>query len=226
MKPVPNPLPEVVCDVSSVLVLILSCSVLWAWANHVREVVQVMEGSAPMQVNTALMLGLVALAMLLTRMRMARGAIGAAAVAVAIGALTTAQYLFGVDLGIDELLWRADITELTPFPGRPSLGAALALVALGVSVAVVARGLMSRLRRLLVHIGVACSVLIATTTLVGYVTGVPWLYQWQPTVTAVAPHAAGGILALSVGLMALSAAVVALEHVQMRVVADCDCPQK
>jgi hypothetical protein len=115
-------------------------------------------------------------------------AIALGALVLTVGALTLSQYLFGWQLGIDELLLADDPNAVaTSHPGRMAFPAALsfvvggfALLALGARPSVGA--LAYQAPALFVH-------LLASLALVGYATDVSALYRVEPY-TSMAMHTA------------------------------------
>ena len=111
--------------------VLLGGAVLVGWALEVPALVQLHPDLAPMQGNAAAGLALCGLGLL----ALAGGRPGAAAalgLAVALlSALTFGQYLFGFELGLDEILFEHDVVTRTSHPGRMAPDTALALVMAG-----------------------------------------------------------------------------------------------
>jgi len=63
--------------------------------------------------------------------RLRRLAVGCAALVGLVGVATLAEYVFGLHLGIDQLLFRDRVAAGSPYPGRPAANAAVGLVLLG-----------------------------------------------------------------------------------------------
>lgn len=116
------------------LTLALGCVVILGWQLDVEVLKSVLPGYISMKVNTALGLILLSTASLVMPWRRQVG-VGLAFAASVIGALTLVEYLSGVNLGIDELLYidRAGIGRAYP-PGRlaPITSIILCLFGLGV----------------------------------------------------------------------------------------------
>ena len=111
---------------------------LVGWGMGVDIVTRVVPGLASMKVNTAL--GVAALGgATMAHGRGRRGQVIAVAcgfLVLLLGALTLVQYVFGVDLGIDQLL--VVDTEAAEHPGRMGANTAIAFVSLGLSWVVLA----------------------------------------------------------------------------------------
>lgn len=165
-----------------------------------------------MRVNTALAITAAALSLALwyraspgsVRARIAQGC---GALAALIGGLTAAQDLFGVDLGIDQLLapgtFPGDLAGKHAIrPGRMSLNAALSLFFIGCA----ATGLdwCARIRGRHFCISPPLAVfgaLPAALALVGYLLGVG-AFTGMLSSTNVLLHTAAALFALSIGLLA------------------------
>ncbi|HEX8850967.1 MAG TPA: ATP-binding protein [Gemmatimonadaceae bacterium] len=126
----------------------MSLTVLIGWTIGARALQSFIPGWVTMKPNAALGLGLAAVSLLLSSASVwrPRSALDwwARAFAVAvfvIGALTLAEYLFGLDLRIDQLLFRAGADQrAVDAPGRMALVTALAFALLGISLALARRG--------------------------------------------------------------------------------------
>lgn len=174
------------CGVTCVLI---GTAVLAAWWFGLPRVRSVLPGAVEMKANTALALVLAGGALagfarrcLADRSRKPGGWLRAAAAAVAlIGALTLAEYVLRVDLGIDQLLVRDDAPDpFAPFPGRMSPLSAGAFALIGVALALLE---VPRWRRV-AKVGAAATVLIGSVAVLGYLWGAPELATdlWAPPV--------------------------------------------
>src|SRR5258708_24140027 len=108
---------------------------LAGWAFHIPALTRVLPGAVEMKANTAVALILCGVALLISADRaavsMERIARGSALAVVAIGLATLAEYLFGWQLGIDELLVKDTDVAYNVFHRRVSPLSAAAFVALG-----------------------------------------------------------------------------------------------
>lgn len=129
-----------------------------AWHTHTTAMIQWPPASPPMRYNSALLLVLGGVALLAWLGRRRYIALGLSSVVIGISGLILAQYVFRVDLGIDQLLMRDYITNglyppgysppqggyqgsiqhffiqvEQPFPGRPSPKTAVGFLLMGVA---------------------------------------------------------------------------------------------
>jgi PAS domain S-box-containing protein len=182
---------------------ILGAAVTYGWFAHVPALVQLRPGWASMKLNTAVCFAVFGAATLALANGRRRAALVCLLVVVAVAVVTGSQYVFAVDLRIDELLLPAFLVEPNVPSGRMSpITAGLFIVA--------AAGLgsltgPSTTARTTVA-GVVASIIagIALSALIGYVTKTPTAYNWS-AVTSVAPHTAVGFLLVAAALGAHAA---------------------
>ena len=179
--------------------------VLMGWGLSLAVVKSVVPGLATTKVNTVLgfMLAGVALWLLRggksaasgsARLRIAQGC----ALAVCLlGLLTLAEYTLGLDLGIDEFLfrdptWAADTTA----PGRMSPHSAFNFLVIGLALLLLDRKAGARSAQWLANVALA----ISFVALIGYAYSVVSLYRIA-SYTGMALHTAAAFLVLSVGVL-------------------------
>ena len=183
----------------------LGLLVLVGWALDIPLLKSLHPSLVSMKANAALAFLLVGSALLLEqepgvtpgRRRTARVLAAAAAL---IGAATLLQYALGLDLGIDQVLAR-DVPGAieTSAAGRMSPAAAMHFTLIGVAVILLdvrpARGRLRAAEGLVLIVGV-CAMLSA----LGYLYGVPMLYEMGPH-TALSLHAAVGLLVACLAIL-------------------------
>lgn len=172
------------------------------WLVGNVALVQVRADGAPMKFNAAL--GFIALgfsaALLLRNMR--RAALACALFASAVGALTLAQDLLNIDLGIDELFVRAFIVEPGSVPGRMAPITAILCTLCGIGFATLSTRSPESSST---FVGLLASIIagLSATSLIGYATKTPIAYGWGAS-ASIAVHAAGGFVIAALALGALS----------------------
>ena len=121
-----------------------------------------------------------------------------AAIVAAIGLLTLAQFVLGVDLGIDQILFAADPAAAgLPYPGRMALMTAVNFTLLGAALLLIDVQTRRRMRPSnWLALAIAANAFLA---ILGYLYGVDALYQ-VAALSAVALHTASGFVLVSVGL--------------------------
>lgn len=153
---------------------------LIGWALDVDRLRTVLPGHAPMKPNTAIGIGLCGLALLLARKQGTRRlwtelATAAVAGALIVGSLTGIQFIFGLELGIDDLLIPEHhrVGELV-YAGRMSPATALTLTLTAVSILLS----LKRYTRLPIPDLAAVAVaILALVSILGYVFNAPSLYS-------------------------------------------------
>jgi PAS domain S-box-containing protein len=187
----------------------IGASVLVGWTCDISVLKSVFPGLVTMKVNTALGMLLCGAALaLLSREKTGKPirfcVVGMAAAAVALGALTVGEYLFGWELGIDQWLFRdAFDAAVTSNPGRMSPSTAFCFVLIGGSLWVASRPLTSRLKLpFLEAMGVAI-IIVGGFALAGYVLDAVFHFRWW-SYTGMAIHTAAGLMLLGCGLLAFA----------------------
>jgi len=130
---------EMYCRGACIAVVVLGCADLWGWAFNIGLLTTVVPGLVTMKPNAAagLMLSAISLWLLLpgvTRPRRVHAAQFLALVVTLLGIATLSQYLFSVNLGIDQLLFKdLNVSVGTTAPGRMAPTTATALLAIGLA---------------------------------------------------------------------------------------------
>jgi diguanylate cyclase (GGDEF)-like protein len=123
---------------TGIVTLFIAAAVLTVgWDLGVTSLRKPLAEFPAMKPNTALGIGFLGLALILSQLggpiRLLSGVFSA--VAALIGAITLAEHAFGWDAGIDQLLFVDAATRPGDFPGRPAFLTALLLLLLSVGVA-------------------------------------------------------------------------------------------
>jgi signal transduction histidine kinase len=191
---------------AAVVLVALGAVVLSGWVFDVPALRQVVSGSVSTKVNMAVAFVLLGAALwLLGGGEAGRGGrrhlVGGAAAGVVslVGGVVLVQYVFAVDLGIDELLYTDAASAENPFPGRPAASSAVCLVLLGT--ALLALRVQSRRLGWWPQWLVLPAAGLALVAVVGYLLEAPALvgvadYTDMPLPTAV------GVLVACIGVVA------------------------
>lgn len=172
-------------------VLLLGVAVLVGWRLDVPELRSISPGLPTMKANAAAAFVLLALAISLageSRMPRLTAVLGFAV--ATIGLATSFEYLFNVDLGIDELVFSDPVSPAEGVPGRMGPNAAASFVALGLAIPLVRTRLWRWSRVLAVFV-----LFVALGALLGYLFGVSSLYRISALSSMAAPTAIGFLLA-------------------------------
>lgn len=190
-----------VTAVCGTLPTLLGMVVLLGWYTHNATLIQVSPTFVPMQYNTALGFLVCGMGVLLAVRANAKGALAFGALAAMIGGLTLIEYVFGVDLGIDQLLMEHYVTVATSNPGRMAPNTALCFSLTGIALLLSANAQASQ--RSVVAISVLGSLTfgLGVIAFAGYAMGLETAYGWGH-LTRMAVHTSAGFIVLGVGLVA------------------------
>ncbi len=187
------------------LVILLGVLALAGWLLDVSTLKTVFPGLVAMKANTAICFILAAWSLLLRagpeptgggRLVLGRGL---AAIVVAVGLLTLAEYVLSVNLGFDELLFRESAEEAGPsFPGRMSLASALDFALLGT--ALLTLDARTRTGRWPAQYLTLIAAVISLLAFIGYFYGVETLYSVGPYAT-IGLHTVFAIWLLCLGIL-------------------------
>jgi len=183
------------------IVIGIAVLVMAGWLFNISAFKTILPGLATMKANTALAFGLIGISLLLASsnhenlwVRIVSNA--CAALAILIAVLTLSEYVFGVDLGIDQLLFKDTSIPETLYPGRMAAVTALNLSLLGFATLILNR----RQYWWPVQAFGVGTLLVSVVALIGYAYGVPSLYDFSPY-SSVAIHTAFAFFMLCVGIL-------------------------
>jgi len=179
--------------------LVLGFVVLLGWYTHTVTLIQILPTFVPMQYNTALgflLSGLGILALVYERPQLVL--VGGGLV-VTIGTLTLIEYIFGVDLSIDQLLMEHYIETKTSHLGRMAPNTALCFTLTGITI-LMFRG-MVHFKQCTLITGVLGSLILGLGIIAffGYFANLESAYGWG-NLTRMAIHTAFGFMVLGIGL--------------------------
>jgi PAS domain S-box-containing protein len=146
--------------------------VLLGWATGHPNQTALLSTETPMVTNTAIAFLAIGLAFCAKVTGRGRVTIGLGVLVGLLGAATSFEHLRGVDLGIDQLIFRG---AGGAFPGRMAVPTAIILIFSGV--ALVALGASRPMNRLLSVLS-GLIMIVAFITLCGYATGLSSAYGW------------------------------------------------
>jgi two-component system cell cycle sensor histidine kinase/response regulator CckA len=191
-------------SVLAMLVIAIACVVLSGWFLHSEAIKRIGPKMASMKPNTAFCFLLAGAALWLRASRprderAARVAQILAATIFLVGVLTISETATGLNLGIDELLFRDTPGSAAPLsPGRMSLATAFFFALLGGSIFAPDTAAARRLSQAAAVIALTGSLL----ALMGYAYGIDSLYRITPY-SSMALHTAATFVLLSAGTMLL-----------------------
>ena len=175
----------------------VSSLVLLGWTLDVPFLQSILPGQPQMVPLTAVAFILASVSLATLRNKTLVSALGALSV-VLIGILIISEYVSGLDLGFDRLIFSRRLeTTVHSFPGRPSPHTAIDLLLIGSALLLSHR--TGRTYRLAQGLALTAA-LIASLALVGYIYDVAFLYSISSH-TGMALHTALIFIALSLGIL-------------------------
>jgi len=194
--------PYLLAITGGALSSILGALVLVGWYTHDEALIQVSADFVPMQYNTALGFLLSGLGLLVVT----RGSYNVGMVCgifvMLTGLLTLAEYIFGIDLSIDQLLMQHYITVQTSHPGRMAPNTALCFSLTGAALVVLATTAKVWKPYMIVSVLGSLVFGLGVISLMGYVLNMEAAYGWGE-LTHMAVHTAGGFVFLGIAVVSL-----------------------
>jgi two-component system sensor histidine kinase/response regulator len=171
-------LSKLLIVISAALVAALGVLVVIGWHTHNETLLHVRPNLVTMVYNTALGFILCGTGIIAIALGRPRWALPGGVLVSALGLLTLAEYKFGVDLGIDQLLMQPYISVANAYPGRMAVSTAAFFFAAGAAIILLGASRRFRPRPLIVGVlGAACTVQ-GIVAFAGYFTGVASVYVW------------------------------------------------
>ncbi|MEE8312094.1 MAG: response regulator [Candidatus Binatia bacterium] len=180
--------------------LLLGLAVLFGWHTGNRTLVQLLPQFVPMQYNTALGFVFCGAALLGLGLGRPRWALAAGSLAMLVGSLTLLEYIGHVDLGIDELFMKHDVTIKTSHPGRMAPNTALCFTLVGAAAAFSPTGWSRTSRSVLRVVLVSLAMGLSAVALSGYLARLETAYGWG-NLTRMALHTSVGFILVSSGML-------------------------
>ena len=177
----------------------LGGGVLIGWAVGIDPLMRVFPGLITMKPNAAMafLLGGLSLWMIRDGEKISRVSVGLAAAVAAIGGLTVFEYAWGVNLGIDQILFREPSDTIASlYPGRMHPTTAFDFGVLGLALILIAIDREHRSSQAMALL----AALVAGSTMIGYLYGVR-VFVGLAAYGQMALHTSLGMLVLSAGVL-------------------------
>ncbi|MDP6954033.1 MAG: ATP-binding protein, partial [Alphaproteobacteria bacterium] len=195
--------PVLLAYASGALSALLGATVLVGWYAENLTLIQVSPMFVPMQYNTALCFLLCGAGLLFAVSDIPRASLVCGLIVAAIGLLTLGEYVFGTDLGIDQLLMEHYITVKTSHPGRMAPNTALCFSLTGFALSRFYSTTGRRKSPMANGLLGSAIVGLGLVALAGYAVRIETAYGWGE-LTRMAVHTAVGFVGLGVGLVCLA----------------------
>jgi PAS domain S-box-containing protein len=183
--------------------LLLGAVVLLGWYTHNTALIQVNPAFVAMQYNTALGFLLGAAGMLSLAWETVRVARLFAVAVMLIGVLTLIEYIFGLDLGIDQLFMEHYVDVGVSHPGRMAPNTALCFSLTGLTILIGSLATTRAIKSALVGILGAMIIGLGVAAFTGYFVGIESAYGWGH-LSRMAVHTAAGFVILGIGFISLT----------------------
>ncbi len=185
----------------ALLVMALGLAVMYGWFTHNTELIQVNAVFVPMQFNTALGflfsgLGLFSLVSRMAQKKRILLVTGAAS--FLLGLFTLSQYIFGIELHIDQLFIAHYIDLNSSHPGRMAPNTALCFTLCGLSLLLSYSNKFAKHKQAIAGNLGAVIFSLGIVALGGYLTGIETAYGWG-ALTKMAVHTSIGFIVLGIG---------------------------
>jgi PAS domain S-box-containing protein len=192
---------SLLCGIAS---LLLGLLVLTGWYTHSIALIQIHLSFVPMQFNTALGFLFCGIGLLTASIfHVERRIILVSFVAIAVGGLTLVEYIFALDLGIDQLFMEHFITVKTSHPGRMAPNTALCFTLTGIALTLISSKKLTPWRPSIPEILGALVFALGTVAFSGYLVNLESAYGWGH-LTQMALHTSAGFMILGLGIICLS----------------------
>jgi signal transduction histidine kinase len=184
---------------SGIFSALLGLVVIAGWHTHNITLLKLFPSFEAMRYNTALGFFLSGMGLISAHFDLKRHAKICAATVAAMGLLTLSEYIFGVNIGIDQLLFKDAVSG--SFPGRMAPSTALGFAFTGFSLLLIYSPFWQRQRSIILGLFGSIVFSLGFTALFGYVTGISTFIAWSEFI-AMAAHASAGFVAVGTGIIA------------------------
>jgi len=178
---------------------IIGLLVIIGWVFHIEIFVRIHPASVPMMFNTALGLLFCGVALLTFGIRLTTTSIICGAFVTLLGMLSLLQYLFGVNLRIDNLFIDPYLTVESLLPGRMAPNTAVAFFLTGAAILLLNNVFNVRHRQTITGVLISCVGVVGITVLIGYAFKFDALDGWSQ-ITRMAFQTAIGLTICGIGL--------------------------
>jgi signal transduction histidine kinase/CheY-like chemotaxis protein/methyl-accepting chemotaxis protein len=188
--------------IAGVFSTLLGVCVLLGWYTHNIALIQISSAFVPMQYNTALGFLLSGLGLMFLHLGFSRLLTFVGTLVLLIGSLTLIEYVFGFDLGVDQLLMEHYITTETSHPGRMAPNTALCFVLTSLTLLF---GVSAQKQDTVSRIGILSALIfgLGLVAFAGYFLEAEAIYGWGK-LTRMAIHTAVGFIVIGIGLFTVA----------------------
>lgn len=182
---------------AGIITILISSLVITGWLFHIPLLTSVSPDFISMKFNTAICFLFTGIALVMSGRKAAPGVCtGCLVLVLLISVLTLLEYLFTINIGIDEFFWKEGPgTPYTIYPGRPSALAAISFIL----ISIVLFNINSKKKFILTWLALSLCLLIASFSSISYFFGNPELIS-IPSLTVIALHTALLFIIICMGI--------------------------
>lgn len=179
---------------------VLGSLMLVAWHLRIPSLIRMLPSDSVMPYNTALCFLLIGIGLYAVAAKRPWLAMVSGSISLVISSLTLSEYLFGLDLGVDQALMRNYVESRVAFPGRMALATAIAFLLSSISILLMRRDALETTVSLgrTDAIGLAGTIVVVLglMTILLFVTGMQVSYGWGKADHSMAMPTAVGFVVL------------------------------
>lgn len=186
----------------SLFVMGIGALVLYGWYAGNTALVQISPHFAPMQFNTALCFLMIGIALFCLVLGKNKFSVLFASASLLISTLTLIEYVFYVNIGIDELFMQHYVFTNTSHPGRmaPNTAFCFFLSSIYFIISICTQHYQSKYLRIVEGYLAFSVLLLSSVALLGYITGMSYIYGWGG-LTRMALHTGFAFFVWSIGAL-------------------------
>ena len=194
----------IIASVGALVTIAIGAFGVIAWHSHSEWLWVTFPGMFYMKYNTALGFIAAGAGLLACVWRERTLTFAGAGIALVLGGVTLAEYMSGLNLGIDELFLKDYWYPDNPLRGRMAPSVSVALVSIGLMLILLIEDGKQAFSRVMAMEVLSFAVLaIGVTAVVGYMAEASIAYSWGTT-ARVSKETAAGLVAMGLGLVALT----------------------
>jgi diguanylate cyclase (GGDEF)-like protein len=193
-------LPPLIIFFSGTLSASLGIIALVGWHTNTPILFQFQSQLTPMYYNTALCFLILGLGLIAILTPYKRGVTMLGIAVTTLAGLTLIEYIFNVNLGIDEFVFKTSMSLHSSARGRMSPNTAISFVAFGLALILLSFKDTRRINYYIVLFLSMCGLTLGSLSLLGYAAHLPATYQWAKLTPMAVPTAVSFIL-VSIGTL-------------------------
>jgi PAS domain S-box-containing protein len=193
-------IPRLIGYIAATFTITIGFLVIIGWYLEAPELIQINKAFVPMQYNTALGFLLAGISLLLSIVQKKKAAFIFGLLVTLIGLLTLVEYIFGLELKIDQFFMEHYITVETSHPGRMAPNTALCFFLTGFILIIYNSSILKKNTNKIISSQGFLILFLGTFAFIGYFIEFEAAYGWGK-LTKMAIHTAFGFMVLAIGIL-------------------------